>query len=292
MKRYFDFTLEGREWWAPFIVFWVLYLLIMGALQVFTGSRDSEGAGLGLLLNLSFTIILVLVQSIFTIVLLRIAAPKASFGGHAFAFSGSVGTYVGLNLKGILLSIITVSIYAPWYLRNILSYLASHTTYRGATLEFMGKPGRLLKYFLLALYLPVIVISVGVGVVITLVVLRGSHGSEPGATRLAMALMVFIVFLILIPFLYLAFKWYVDVQWTNLRTQLRTEFWPSCGFVLCQLLLSMSTVGIYGPAAVLRIYRYFANRTVIIRGDSPASRLGFDGSIGTGFGLLWGQGPA
>ena len=53
---------------------------------------------------------------------------------------------------------------------------------------------------------------------------------------------------------------------------------------------TLITVGIYWPAAALRLYAYFVGRTVFERSGQRIGRLGFEGKIGKGFGLIWGQG--
>ena len=50
--------------------------------------------------------------------------PKLSIGEHAFGFRGEVGPYIGMNVGGILLTMITLGIYMPWYMKRIISYLA------------------------------------------------------------------------------------------------------------------------------------------------------------------------
>jgi uncharacterized membrane protein YjgN (DUF898 family) len=292
MKRYFDLTLAGRDWWGPFlgflVLFWIAYipqLLINRA-----GAVPGVYGGLLLLINLAFIVLMAIIQSVFTIVFMRIIAPKLSFGGAAFGFDGTIREYLGLNLGGILLSIITVSIYAPWYIRTIVDYLASHTSYKGARMQFLGTGGKLFKYFLLALYLPIIVVSVLLGMVFIMAILLRGDGRVGAGPQIAAALMVVVVFIILVPFIYLVYKWYVDVKWGGLTVRWRTSFWPSCGFILGQVLLTLITAGIYWPAAMLRSYRYFAGRTVFFRGEAEWGRLGFDGGLSRGFGLLWGQG--
>jgi hypothetical protein len=292
MKRHFDLTLAGRDWWGPFlgflVLFWIAYipqLLINRA-----GAVPGVHGGLLLLINFVFIIIMVIIQSIFTIVFMRIIAPKLSFGGNTFGFDGTIREYLGLNLGGILLSIITVSIYAPWYIRNIVEYLASHTSYKAERMRFLGTGGKLFKYFLLALYLPVIVVSVLLGMVFVMAIILMGDGRVGAGPQIAATLMVVVAFIILVPFIYLVYKWYVDVKWGELTVRWKTSFWPSCGFILGQVLLTLITAGIYGPAAVLRSLRYFAGRTVFFRGETEWGRLGFDGNLGRGFGLLWGQG--
>jgi len=292
MKQYFDFALRGPDWWGPFLGFWVLFWIAYVPQLLINQFRALPGlhGGMLLLVNLLFMIVMVIIQSIFTIVLMKIIVPKLSLSGGSFNFDGEIGRYLGLNIGGILLSIITVTIYAPWYIRNIMDYLASHTSFKGVRLEFLGTGGRLFKYFLLALYLPVIVVGVLLGIVFIIAILLRGDGHVGAGVQLAAVLMVFGVFLIFIPFIYLVYKWYVNVKWSEVTVRWQTSFWPSCGFILGQMLLTVISMGIYGPAAVLRIYRYFAGRTVFSRGDVERGRLEFDGMLGKGFGLLWGQG--
>jgi hypothetical protein len=111
----------------------------------------------------------------------------------------------------------------------------------------------------------------------------------------AQVLLVILLALILLGFLsayiYGVYRWF----FTNLRYQehavaWRTDFWGSVAFVWVQGLLSIITVGIYAPAASVQVYRYFINRTVVEKDEQPFGRLAFEGKVGKGFGLLWGQG--
>jgi uncharacterized membrane protein YjgN (DUF898 family) len=100
---------------------------------------------------------------------------------------------------------------------------------------------------------------------------------------------VYIVFFILIiPFMYNLYKWFVNISWKNLRFYWKTEFWGSFFFLVGQLLLSLITLGIYLPAGILAIYKYFIDRTVIDKDGQPAGRFEFARERG-GFAFLWGQ---
>jgi uncharacterized membrane protein YjgN (DUF898 family) len=135
----------------------------------------------------------------------------------------------------------------------------------------------------------VIVVAVVVGVIFGVTLATGSL--EAGLVEAAVlpALFAVVIFLILIPFIYLVYKWYVNLRWNDVTITWKTSFWPSCGYILGQVLLTGITAGIYWPAGFLRIYGYFAGRTALSRGEAETGRLGFDGSIGKGFGLIWGQ---
>jgi len=69
----------------------------------------------------------------------------------------------------------------------------------------------------------------------------------------------------------------------------RTRFWPAFGAIFLQVLLCLVTAGIYLPAAYVKLYRYFVQRTELEREGQPYGKLGFDGKAGQGFLRIWGQ---
>jgi len=163
----------------------------------------------------------------------------------------------------------------------------SETTFDGAAPEFLGKGGKLFVYMLLALWIPLAVV-IGVFATVVGVSALGGGGSTP-ALSAASTLMVLLVYIVIIPFMYLTYKWFVNVRWNEVTIAWKTSFWPSCGYILGQMLLTLVTLGIYSPAACLKIYGYFVERTALSRGGQEIGRLGFEGGIGKGFGLIWGQ---
>jgi uncharacterized membrane protein YjgN (DUF898 family) len=293
MKSNFQLSLSGKDWWGPFLGFWVLFLLIYVPEMTMSrwGVSSVTSPGLYFGLSVVFMFLVMIVQSIFVIVFLRIILPKLSIGGRSFGFRGDVGRYLGINLLGLFLSIITVFIYIPWFIRRVAAYLASETTFDGTSAEFLGKGGRLFVIYLLALLLPAII--VGIIVTLALVPVTGDYMYDPGsfssATFVTTLVTALVMLIVMAPFLYFLYKWFVNVQWKDVTIAWKTSFWPSLGFLLGQLLLTLVTAGIYWPAACLRIYRYFAGKTALSRGEAEIGRLGFEGGIGKGFGLIWGQ---
>jgi len=295
MKTNFDFTLRGKDWWGPFLGFWVLFLVFYVPSTLVGQMVPTLVAKTGLyfLLLLVSLIAMVILEAIFMIIFLRIVMPKLSIGGKAFAFKGDIGKYLWMNVVGILLSIVTLTIYMPWYIRRIVAYLVSETTFDGTNPEFLSKGGKLFKYFLLALWIPVLVISVVFGVMLGVAIAGSSMGmggygieAAPASTTFVLVLVIFVV---IVPFIYLMYKWYVNIRWNDVTIAWKTSFWPSCWYILGQMLLTAITLGIYWPAAVLRLYRYVAAKTVLSKGDAEIGRLGFEGGMGKGFGLIWGQ---
>lgn len=286
MKSSFSFSLTGKDWWKPYLAFWLIYLV----LEILITRRSSWGlspagsTGLYLLVTLVLVVAVLILTSIFTIVFFRIFAPKLSVNGVAFSFRGSIGRYIGIFLLGVLLSIVTLGIYVPWFVRRVYAYLVSETEFGGEHPQFQGKGGKLFVYYLLAAILPmIIVIAIVVGLTV------GSLSASGALPTTTTAVMSAVIFIVLVPFLYLYYRWLVNIRWKDVTLGWQTSFWPSCLFLFGQLFLTLVTAVIYWPAAVLRIYRYFMGKTVVTKPDGTISRLGFEGSIGAGFGLLWGQ---
>jgi uncharacterized membrane protein YjgN (DUF898 family) len=288
MRNRFELALTGRDWWKPFLGFWALFLALYVPMLLLQRWFPAQEKPLPyFLLTLVLLLGVTAISAVFTVVFLRIVMPRLSVGGRAFAFKGSIGKYLGMSLGRMALSIVTLMIYLPWYMRRVTAYLVSETSFDGTAPEFRGRGGRLFVIMLLSLWLPVIAVSVAVGVVAGLSIGATGVGAAAGVVP---AVMAAVMLLCMIPFAYLTYKWYVNLAWKDVVMIWKTTFWRSCLFILGQVLLTLVTAGIYGPAAFLRLYRYFAGRTVIERDGRETGRLGFDGSIGKGFGLLWGQG--
>jgi hypothetical protein len=132
MTRRFDFSLSTRKFFPLFIGFYLPCLLLyalmaVGGLEADQGDTAparvllTSGTGLGLFLLYLF----------FTIPFLRRLLPALSLEGKPLAFRGATGRFVGLNLLGAFLSLITLGIYAPWYAARVGWYLARETSFEG-----------------------------------------------------------------------------------------------------------------------------------------------------------------
>ena len=290
MKRSFDFTLEGRKLFPLFIAFWIPFLIIEGILASQNSSLGTAAGFREAVPSLLASLGIFLLSVLFQIPFMRRLVPAVTFDGTSFGFKGSIGRYLGLNLLGLFLSIITAGIYYPWYMTRITRYLVGETSYREAALQFEGKGGRLFVIVLLTLVLPVIAVSVLVAVMTTRL---GdiSYAFYNPAQVLLFVLLALILLGFLSAYFYGVYRWFfTNLRYMDHTLRWNTDFWSAVAYIWLQALLSLVTVGIYAPAAYIRLYRYFANRTVIDKAEQPSGRLAFEGPIGKGFGLLWGQG--
>lgn len=293
MKDNFSCALNGAQWWKPFLGFLILFLAVVIPYELAAIKMSGPGAE-NIISTLLFLIVMialmVILQAAFAIILCRIVYPTISVKNETFKFFGDIGGFIKLNLVGVLLSIVTIGFYFPWYTKKIADYVAVNSEFRGEKAAFQGKAGKLLKYYLLALCLPVLVWLVLFGVLIWVTIIAASSSPWVATASGILAAVVYIsIFFVIMPFLYLSYKWFVDIKWKDSHVSWKTEFWPSIFFLAGQTLLSIITIGIYLPAFCIKAYRYFIGKTIIETDGKEVSHLGFEGKTGTGFGLLWGQ---
>ncbi len=288
MKQHLKCAITGAAWWKPFIAFVALFLAIMipNELASLNPPEAPGKAFATLLFTLTLQGLLVVIQAAFSVVLMRIAFPLVSVGDKPFAFTGKVGEYVKINIFGFLLCIVTLGFYIPAYARKITAYLAGSTRLDGESAAFLSKTGKLMKYYVLALLVPVIAVCV---LFVVVVAKTGYVSSVAGSLGPVILALYLVLFLAMIPFLYLAYRWTVNFGWKDLTISWNTRFGPSCAFIAGQFALLVITLGVLWPIAVVNLARYFAERTVIRKNGTETGHLGFDGTRGKGFTLLWGQ---
>jgi len=65
-------------------------------------------------------------------------------GEEKFSFSGGLGEFLGINIAGIILSIVTLGIYYSWYMKNLVQYFARNTRYKDDGFIFNGEGGEII----------------------------------------------------------------------------------------------------------------------------------------------------
>lgn len=291
MKHHFSCNLTGYDWWKPFLGFFFLSLVLNTAVQ--NSIKDTETVQSmtvlvsAILFMLVLTVILLLIEAFFYIILYRIAFSHISFRGKSFSFTGKKGEFVSLMLVCSLLLIVTLGFYLPWFMTRITRYLAGHVLYDNTPLQFEGTPGKLFKYYLLGIVLPFIVWIAFFSVFFALSMVSGYMTTDENAAYLGLLVFASLI-LFFLPFIYYMYKWIVNFSWRNYRVYWRTSFWNSIFFIIGQMFLVVITIGIYIPAFILSLLQYFVNRTVLDKDGQPSGRFEFNRERG-GFGFFWKQ---
>jgi uncharacterized membrane protein YjgN (DUF898 family) len=200
-----------------------------------------------------------------------------AFEGVHFQFDGSFITFVLLNALWIVLTCITLGLYYPWYMRNITHYLAKHASYKDQPFEFKSSGSGLFLIFF-GFYLLFFVLMF-------MPMLAGNGDSAAVALLMPLLLFIFVGF-----FYFVYIKWFVNFQLGEHTITFQDAFWHGSGYLIIQLLLTLCTLGIYFPAAYVRIWRYMvANTEVKNATTGEVNPLGFSGEVSTGFFFIWGQ---
>jgi uncharacterized membrane protein YjgN (DUF898 family) len=210
--------------------------------------------------------------------ILKLSIENVSYSGANVNFKGTFPVYLGKSLLGFFLSIITITIYMAWFIKDITKFFINNSSLNSNSFVFNGKPGKLFLILFLGFFLPMIIFTL----------ILGQHLiSEPGNITFQLIYQAFII-LLLVPFVYLFYKWFFDIQYKDYHLHWETEFFPSASKILLQILLTIITLGIYFPLAYLKLYKYFIEKTIAIK-ESETLHFGFDLENGKDFIFIWGQ---
>ena len=289
MNKQFGFRLTGGSFFPIFVAFYIPAVALTVLASAWSYGAAFRGATSSPWPSLGAAAVTILLYLVFAVPFLRILLPALTLDGIPFSFRGSVGRFVGMNLLGLLLSIVTIGIYAPWYIARVTSYVAGEAGWKDKRIEFTGKGGRLFVILLLTVVLPAVVIAVALAIALYTVLTAG--GASPVGSATMTQLMTYVLIVLLFPsYAYELYRWYLtNVRIGDYGIRWNTRFWRSVGFIYLQILLTVVTLSVYWPAAWIRGYRYFANRSDITRQEGVCASVRFRGTPGGGFGLLWGQ---
>lgn len=111
---------------------------------------------LGLILPIGIIILLpaIIVAS------MRYRMSRSSFNQIRFRFTGRPGKFAIIFLKGYLLTIVTLGIYAPWFSAEMRQYMNRNTAIGNSTLDFDGKGGDLFVIYLKGIFLSIITFGI------------------------------------------------------------------------------------------------------------------------------------
>lgn len=279
MKNRFNFNLDPKKilpYWLLFIVFYLIpYVFLNYRLQQIQsgGSSQTEVFVWGVAI---FVIILIALALYFYFI--RLFLESLEFKEVSLSFRGSFGEYFGKNLLGIVLTVITLGVYSPWFVADLCRFFAGKTSYESDDFRFSGKG---LSLFLIVTF-TLIVPSFALGF---LTAISKYNGQDVQSIQLIQSIFMIVITPV---YMYLVYRWFVDLDFRDYHISWETTFFRSVGKILLEMILTILTVGIYFPMACLRLYNYFVDRT-IARSSDRKYQFGFDAYGWSDFLFLWGQ---
>jgi uncharacterized membrane protein YjgN (DUF898 family) len=295
MKNYFQFNLEGKKlfpvWLALIFLFGIPYFFVQFKIQELSKTVDPtmpfQNLGMTMAWN-GVMVLLLIVEYAIMFYFQKLIITHIKYKETALAFSGSFGKYLWLLVSGAFLTIITFGIYFPWFMTKIIRFFSGNTAYKDEPFEFRGK-GVELFVIILCIILPVVFIAIIAGIIAAVANMTGSvqvGSPSPFVTLFPPVLM----FLILAPCLYYIYKWMIHFSYKNyfIRFRYPNNAWHSIGKIALEIFLSIITVGIYMPLAMLKLYKYFAELTVT-QSETTCKTFGYELEAGEDFLYIWGQ---
>ena len=183
---------------------------------------------------------------------------------HRLSFHGDGTSLFLLILKNLFLTVITLGVYAAWARAERRKYMWSSTEISGQRLVFTGTGLELFKGYLkvLAVYLVFLVLPIAANYLVP-----GSRPVVQGVLTLAL--------LALIPFAIYWSRAYLlsRTKWRGIQFGLEPGAGPYAKTFIGGYLLTILTLGIYGPVWVNRLRAILLNNTRF-----GTERFSFDGS--------------
>lgn len=277
MKNYFGFNLTGTK----FLPVWLLFIVFFGvpyATALFM-LRPTVPVSHPSVFVFPLLILSMIVGFIFSFYMNKLTIEGLVYKEKEVAFNGSIGKFIVIILLGSLLSILTLGIYLAWFIRDMQRFFINNSVFGSQNFDFRGKGGRLFLILTLTLVLPIIILTV---------IMTSYAIIHKGQSPLTGLIFPLVMVVMMIPYIYFANKWTVNINYKDYRITWETSFWNSIGKITIEIILSIITVGIYIPLAQVRLYKYFAERTVVGSNEST-SRFGYDIDPLNDFLFIWGQ---
>ncbi len=188
---------------------------------------------------------------------------------YAFVFHGTGASFFAVMLKNMLLTLLTLGIYLPWSKTERRRYLWQNTEFHGHRLRYHGTGRELFVGYVkvVAAY----VAFVGVPLVISKVV-----GATAGTVvQVVLALML----LPLLPFAVWGARRYLlsRTSYRGVHLRLDGDARAYARTFLLGYLLTLVTLGLYGPVWMNKMYRQLTNATAL--GSKHFEYRGVDGEV-------------
>jgi len=283
MKSYLNFTLKGSQflpvWIAFFFFFMIPYYFLLGEFNELISS-DVPAGGPSKLFFIYLAFVLAMAYT-FVYYMVKLVVQSLEYKGERVLCNYHLGKYIGIIIKGIVLSIVTVGIYIPWLIKNIHRFFTNGVLYNSHKFSFKGKGGKLFLIMTLTTFIPFLLVGI-----VLFSILESTIDLQSQNFLLIYQL---IVMFSLVPNIYLILKWMVDFRYKDYLIRWDTEFFPATGKIALELVLAVITLGIYFPMAYLRLYRYFTEHTKSNVVNAKQISLGYDGDLLSDFLFIWGQ---
>ena len=279
MKNYLKFNLTGEKLFPVLFLIMVLIFVpvcfIAWEVTQYNLINNKEA-----LMLIPIVLLFLILPFLLCYYVEKMKIESFEFNGISVEFTGTFKEFAKVFFIGLLLSIVTVGVYLPWFMKNMQKFFVNNASYEGYRPEFLGKGFKLFLIITLLAFLP--------GITVSLMQKSILMFHNPLLILLIGGLVTLIRIIIMMPFYYFQYRWYFDARFKGLTILWNTDTWDAILEMMKQSLLMFFTFGIYLPVGYMKLYKYFAERTVAVN-ENENYRLGYDLEPMADFKFIWGQ---
>lgn len=250
----FSFKLKGKDWIGLYLAALAFYGIPAIAIQFISRKMQHDPQNFTNILYF-FGLFAVMMFSLLILItpIIKRFIENIYLGDNSLKYSGKISEFVLLNIGNLLLCLITLGIYFPWYVTKLWRYILGRTSYNGNKFIFNGKGLHLLGLLLATIVFPMILYSIAISF----------FGKGLNDKLTFIVVNQIIVILIMIPYIYWVYKWMMNIGYKNYLIKWETNSIQSMVKILKEILLTILTIGIYYPVAVTKLYEYFIKLTTV-----------------------------
>ena len=260
MRSYFQCHIGGSRLFVPWLLALVLAAGASAAVRLVLPEPQADPVFdgrflLGILGYMLGGICLLAAQCLVYYRFVQATLRGSSLYGEAIEAEYDPKRYLRLCAKNILLSVVTCGIWLPWMVVSLIRYFASPVIHRLFLCEepiYRGRGSVLFAYGVLFGVVPVVIIPFAAACFVL-----------TGGMAVSGVLLLIVAVGLLACLKALTLRYFVNFEVGRKRLCTTIRSWRAGGFVFGQFLLLVLTCGIYAPMALLRIWRYYADRTVL-----------------------------
>jgi len=247
----FDFRLKGEKIWYLILILFLAISFRIFDKQIIEKLDYFKENEIGKeIIIISLFLCENLINLILSFLIIKNSINSIYLDDKAFVFSGQLLKFLGIVISSFFLMIFTLLIYTPFYIRRYINFISSNTYYNENNFQFNGKGGKLLGIMVLLLLLPYIAI----------VVLSLNLAAMTLKKIILFGIIFIIAFIMLTSYIFYYLRWLINFTYSDFDITLNAKANKSITFLLGQELLTILTLFIYLPTAIIKIIQHFASK--------------------------------
>ncbi len=170
------------------------------------------------------------------------------------SFEGKFSDFIKIVLFSFFLNLITILIYFPFYITRLVKFFSFNTKYKEKRFDFLGEG---LPLFAIMLFLNLIPI-------LTIKHFIGNLWQDLNIKNIIIIAALSITFILVnVIYIFYLLKWFINLRYYEYDVTFNAKSISTISFIFFQIFLSILTLFIYLPMALVKIYQLIISKIKI-----------------------------